>query len=178
METLLLSRGYEPLERISWQRALTLWFRDKVEVLETYDRVVRSPSVELAMPSVVRILEALRRRPNRVTFSRANVFARDSGRCQYCLRALRRGEATYDHVLPRRLGGRTTWENIVIACLACNQKKGGRTPDQANMRLHSVPVRPRRLEVRLQLRPEEVPPTWRQYLVDDRYWNAPLERDG
>ncbi len=176
METLLLTRGYEPIDRISWQRAVGLWWRSKVEIVEAYeDRVVRAPSIELAMPSVVRVLEGMRPRRTRVTFSRANVYARDRGQCQYCARKLARAEATYDHVVPRRLGGRTTWDNIVIACLACNQAKGGRTPDGAQMKLRSIPVRPCARFAALRLRPEEVPKTWRQYLLDDRYWNGSLE---
>lgn len=175
-ETLLLTRGYEPIDRISWQRAVGLWWRAKVEIVEAYeDRVVRAPSLELAMPSVVRVLDGFRPGRLRVTFSRANVYARDRGECQYCGKKLARPDSTYDHVVPRRLGGRTTWDNIVIACLPCNQAKGGRTPEQAGMTLRSIPVRPGARPAALRLRPEEVPKTWRQYFLDDRYWNGRLE---
>ncbi|MBL8955201.1 MAG: HNH endonuclease, partial [Myxococcaceae bacterium] len=128
MDTLVLNATYEPLCRISWQRAITLLFNGKVEVVDEYeDKTVRSVTFELKMPSVVRFLRLLKRRKPVVRFSRENVYARDGGKCQYCTRPVSRAEATYDHVTPRRLGGVTSWDNIVIACVACNQKKGGRT---------------------------------------------------
>lgn len=129
METLVLNAGYQPVARITWQRAITLLFLGKVEVIDEYeDRTIRSVSFEVKMPSVVRFLRMLTRRKPVVRFSRENVFARDQGQCQYCGTRLTRAESTYDHVVPRSQGGRTNWENIVIACVPCNQRKGGRTP--------------------------------------------------
>jgi 5-methylcytosine-specific restriction endonuclease McrA len=126
VETLVLNRAYQPVARIPWQRAITLVFLGKVELVESYeDQTIRSVSFEVKVPAVVRFLRLLVRRQPVVRFSRENVFARDRGRCQYCQRPVTRAEATYDHVLPRKLGGLTTWENIVIACVPCNQAKGG-----------------------------------------------------
>ena len=84
-----------------------------------------------------------RRTKKGVKFSRENVYTRDHGMCQYCSRKIPRTEATYDHVTPRRLGGLTRWENIVIACIECNRDKGGRTPEQAGMKLRQKPVKPK-----------------------------------
>src|SRR5688572_2120221 len=146
METLLLSHAYEPVDRISWQRAITLWWMDKVEILEEYeDREIRSVSFAMRMPSVVRFLTAFRSRKRSVKFSRENVYTRDHGMCQYCGKKVPRMEATYDHVMPRKLGGETRWDNVVIACLPCNQRKGGRTPEQAGMKLRCKPVKPKTL---------------------------------
>ncbi len=146
METLVLSAAYEPVQRISWQRAITLLFSGKVEVVETYeDRKIRSVTFELQMPSVIRFLRRLRVRKQKPRFTRDNLLTRDQHRCQYCARGLARAEATYDHVLPKAQGGRTTWENVVIACVRCNQKKGGRTPEQAGMLLLTQPARPKHL---------------------------------
>lgn len=179
METLVLSNCYRPLDRVSWQRAVTLWAMEKVEILESYDdRVVRSVSLSLEMPSVVRFVYTVRTHIGAVRFSRENVLARDKSRCQYCGRRLVRQEATYDHVVPRRLGGKTRWDNIVIACLACNQRKGGRTPEQAGMRLATAPVRPRSLPPTLRFTlpsPERMPVGWRQYVDDLRYWHGALD---
>src|SRR5262245_20607697 len=112
METLVLSAAYEPVARISWQRAMTLLFAGKVEVGETYDdRDIRSMTLSIKVPSVIRFLRALRGKKQVVRFSRENVYVRDHGRCQYCLAKIPRHEATYDHVTPRALGGLTTWEN-------------------------------------------------------------------
>lgn len=181
METLVLNATYEPIARVSWQRAITLLFSGKVEVVEEYeDRTIRSVTFELRMPSVVRFLRRLTRRNLVVRFSRENVFARDRGRCQYCGRRLARHEATFDHVRPRAQGGTTHWENVVIACLPCNQRKGGRTPEQARMALLSRPVRPTRLpdSIRMTFAYEKgMPPSWRTWLRDVTYWHGSLDED-
>ncbi|MEL7370103.1 MAG: HNH endonuclease [Myxococcota bacterium] len=179
METLVLSHAYQPVDQVSWQRAITLWAMDKVEILEAYDdRVIRSVSFSIQMPSVVRFIYQIRTHRRGVRFSRENVYARDKGRCQYCREKITRAEATYDHVIPRSQGGTTRWDNIVIACLPCNQKKGGRTPEQAHMRLHTPPERPKSLPPSMCLTlPNGVPDTWRQYLYDLHYWNGRLDED-
>jgi len=180
MDTLVLSQSYQPVGRISWQRAVTLLFREKIEVIEEYeDREIRSVTFSIKVPSIVRFLEKISRRKKAVKFSRENVYARDKGRCQYCGSDISRSEATYDHVLPRRLGGKTIWENIVISCRLCNQKKGGRTPEQAKMRLLTSPVRPKNLpawRATLSWR-EGMPTSWRDWLASYSYWNAPLQED-
>ena len=85
METLVLNPGYEPVARVPWQRAITLLFLGKVEIVEEYeDREIRSVTVDFKMPSIVRLLRALRGATQGITFSRENVYARDGGRCQYC----------------------------------------------------------------------------------------------
>ena len=179
METLVLSAGYEPVARVHWQRAVALLFQGKVEVVEEYDdKEIRSITFTLKMPSVVRFLRAIRGKKKAVKFSRQNVYARDGGRCQYCVSKVGRSEATYDHVVPRAHGGKTTWENIVIACVPCNQRKGGRTPAQAGMRLRTLPVRPKKLPelltVTFTFQPG-MPDSWRTWLRDIAYWNAELE---
>jgi 5-methylcytosine-specific restriction endonuclease McrA len=130
------------------------------------------------MPSVVRFLRAIRGKKKAVKFSRQNVYVRDGARCQYCAGKVARHEATYDHVVPRAQGGKTTWENIVIACVPCNQKKGGRTPTQAQMKLRSTPVRPKKLpeviSITFTFQPG-MPDSWRTWLRDVAYWNAELE---
>ncbi|MCU0698486.1 MAG: HNH endonuclease [Myxococcaceae bacterium] len=179
METLVLNRSYQPVARIPWQRAITLLFLGKVELVESYeDQTIRSVSFEVKVPSVVRFLRMLVRRKPVLRFSRENVYARDQGRCQYCQRRVTRAEATYDHVLPRAQGGRTTWENIVIACVPCNQAKGGRTPEQARMPLKVKPVKPTKLpdSLRLTFRFEKgMPESWQTWLRDLTYWHGSLE---
>lgn len=168
METLILSAAYEPMGRVTWQRAMTLWFNGRVEVVETHaERNVRTVRSHLAMPAVVRFHAALRRRRQTVRFSRVNVFARDKGRCRYCESRVAFADATYDHVVPRARGGATVWNNVVISCLSCNQRKGNRTPEEARMRLHSRPVRPRYLpeaDRRLSWQ-HDMPAVWRPYLA-------------
>src|SRR5690606_15207836 len=107
----------------------------KVEVVEEYDEDIRSVSITIKMPAVVRMLRAIRGRKRAIKFSRINVATRDDFRCQYCSLKLPLRHLTYDHVVPRSQGGRTTWENIVMACRDCNSRKSGRTPKQAGMTL-------------------------------------------
>ncbi len=180
MDTLVLSHAYVPVARVAWQRAVTLLFEGKVEVIEEYEnRVVRSVTLEFKVPSIIRFLRKIRNRKPAVKFSRQNVYARDKGTCQYCRTRVPRAEATYDHVTPRSQGGPTTWENVVICCVPCNQRKGGRTPAQAAMRLLSQPVKPTSLPEAIRLTflfDKSTPPSWRQFFASYAYWNGELEQ--
>lgn len=163
--TLLLNATYEPLRVIPWQRAVSMLCVGKVEVVKSYDRVLRAVSWTVAMPSVVRLVHFVRRRRIRIAMTRHNVFLRDDHQCQYCLKKLPAKELTRDHVLPRSQGGGMTWENIVACCVACNRDKGGRTPRQAKMPLNKKPIRPEGLLVKYTLnlgaKTEE---SWRDFL--------------
>lgn len=178
-ETLVLSQSYEPVARVSWQRAITLIWEGKVEVVEEYENwTVKSVTLEFKVPSVIRFLKKVFGRKRVVKFSRENVYARDNGRCQYCATKVSRAEGTYDHVTPRAQGGQTNWTNIVISCVPCNQKKGGRTPEQAKMHLLSQPVKPKKLPdtVRLTFTYQKgMPLGWRNWLRDVAYWNGALD---
>lgn len=178
METLVLDTSYIPVARVHWQRALTLLFMGKVEIVEEYeDREIRSVTMTLKMPSVVRFIQAMRSKKKAIKFSRENVYARDGGKCQYCGNKVPRASLTYDHVVPRAQGGKTEWTNIVIACGTCNQKKGNKTPAQAGLKLLSVPVRPKKLPdhmtFTLQWRKND-PPSWKDWLASHHYWNDAL----
>ena len=179
MDTLVLNIGYEPIARVTWQRAITLLFLGKVEVVEEYDdRQIRAVTFVVKMPAVVRLLRALRGARKAVKFSRENVYTRDGGKCQYCGVRVARHEATYDHVVPRALGGVTTWDNIVIACVGCNQHKGGKTPEQAGMKLRCAPVKPKKLPDTFRLTftfREGMPDAWKTWLRDYAYWNTELD---
>src|SRR5215475_12219126 len=107
MRTLLLTQGYEPIQIISWQRAITLLALDKVEVVDEYDTEIRAVSAIVRVPAVVRLRKAFRRHAKPVKFSRVNIYARDGYRCQYCGVRCTIDELTYDHVIPRSRGGRT-----------------------------------------------------------------------
>jgi 5-methylcytosine-specific restriction endonuclease McrA len=169
--TLVLSQGYEPIKVVSWQRALRLLTLGKVEVLEEYDGRVRTTTLVFKVPAVVRLLRAFRRHRAPVKFSRANIYARDDETCQYCGRKRPIAELTYDHVLPRSLGGRTEWTNIVTACQDCNLRKGARTPEQARMPLRKRPVQPTWLPaVTIRVSTRSIPDAWRDYL----YWTGEL----
>ena len=141
-QVLLLNASWEPLRVISWQRAVVMMTLDKVEVIEEYDRMVRSVATAFRMPAVVRLYRYVHGRILQVRFSRTNIHARDRHTCQYCGRLVPPSELSCDHVFPRRLGGKSTWDNVVTACVTCNRRKGGRTPEQAGMKLKRRPRRP------------------------------------
>lgn len=181
MDTLVLSHAYVPVARVSWQRALTLLFEKKVEVIDEYeDWTVRSVTIEFKVPSIIRFLNRIRDRKPRVKFSRENVYTRDKGSCQYCGVKVSRHEATYDHVIARSRGGQTKWENVVICCTPCNQRKGHKTPEEAGMHLRMAPVKPKSLpdSVRLTfLYRKNIPESWKQWLQSYHYWNDELVHD-
>lgn len=173
-QTLLLNATYEPLKVVDWRKAITLWCQGKVEVISVYDREVRSVSVTFRLPSVIRLLRyiKIKRRFGTVPFSRANIYARDDHRCQYCGDGFATAELTFDHVVPVAQGGRKDWANIVTCCITCNRRKGGRTPAQAGMRLIRVPSRPTRVPaIRITVGLRDTPDSWRDYL----YWNIELD---
>lgn len=174
MRTLVLDQGYQPHRVVSWQRAITMLFDGKAEVIEEYDHDVRSVTFTIKMPAVVRLLRAVRRQRG-VKFSRINVATRDDFRCQYCGTKAPLGKLTYDHVVPRSQGGRTCWQNIVMACYACNGRKAHRTPAQAGMRLAKEPVRPTWLPVvAFRVDPTcSIPEAWTNWI----YWHGALEED-
>lgn len=186
MDTLVLDSSFQPVDRVPWQRALTLYFKGKVEIVEEYtDRVVRAVSQAFNMPAVIRFLRGLRSRRKAIKFSRENVYARDKGACQYCGRGVPREEFTYDHVSPRSKHGKTEWTNVVVACIPCNQLKGGRTPQEAGMRLRSYPVKPKKLPDMKHLTflwRDGMPEAWKGYMRsaedvarDIVYWHGELD---
>jgi 5-methylcytosine-specific restriction endonuclease McrA len=165
--------SYFPLSLWSWQEAIKAVFLDRVNIIAHYDRTVRSPSYEMALPSVIALKEYVpsARKP---AFTRFNVFLRDRFSCQYCGDRLPTHELTFDHVIPRSLGGRTTWDNVVAACSACNLVKGNRLPDACGMRPLNTPEQPTTFE--LQHNGRAFPPnflheSWRDFL----YWDTELD---
>ncbi|NIP73423.1 MAG: HNH endonuclease, partial [Gammaproteobacteria bacterium] len=163
--TLLLSATYEPIKVISWKRAIVLLVLGKVDVLETYDTAVHSPSTTLQLPAVVKLHRYVKHLPRRVKFSRQNLYQRDNYTCQYCHKRHPSHQLTYDHVVPRSRGGQTTWTNIVTACTRCNLKKGNKLLHQVNFTLLAEPTEPRWLPAVGPLEATgSTPPAWHSYL--------------
>ncbi|GAA0639791.1 HNH endonuclease [Sphingomonas ursincola] len=162
--------SYYPLSLWPWQTAIKAIFLDRVDVIETYEREVHSPTIQMKIPSVIALKQYVK--PSEYpAFTRFNLFLRDRFHCQYCGSP---HNLTFDHVVPRRLGGKTTWQNVATACAPCNMRKGGRTPAQANMRLMVQPIRPTSWQ--LQERGRAFPPnylheSWHDWL----YWDVELE---
>lgn len=160
--------SYFPLSTVPWQNAVKLKCEDLVDVIAEYDEVVRSPSTEMRVPSVV----ALKRyvpQPQHVPFTRFNVFLRDRFRCQYCGERFKANDLTFDHVLPRCDGGEATWENIVAACWSCNMDK-----DRHHRRPLRWPEKPSArdlLAAQREFPPSYLHDSWMDYL----YWDAEIQ---
>lgn len=162
--TLLLNATYEPLRVISWKRAVSMLVMGKVEVVQSYQRLLRAVTWSLRVPSVVRLTNYVKRKRIQVAMTRQNLFLRDNYQCQYCMKKFPAKELTRDHMVPRSHGGPMTWENIVAACGPCNMKKGGRTPRQASMKLARKPVRPQGLLSKYTLNLGHPEAAWSNYL--------------
>ncbi|MCL5044339.1 MAG: HNH endonuclease [Deltaproteobacteria bacterium] len=157
---------YQTFDFDSWQALSAEVHHERLGVVGGFVRVPR-----------VLLLTAFERMPRRhVRFSRFNIFARDGNRCQYCGRRFARSELNLDHVIPRSRGGLSTWENVVCSCHTCNRRKGGRTPEQAQMSLIRAPFRPQWTPSTPGLFSLRSYRQWMPFLttVDAAYWNTEL----
>jgi 5-methylcytosine-specific restriction endonuclease McrA len=200
---LVLNRQYMAIHVIDVRRAFGLLLRELAEVIHIEDGRyanydfeswrdlsavraefeqgsdphadwVRSINFQIEAPRIVRLLNYDRVPRQRVRLNRRNLFARDGGKCQYCGKMFPTSELSIDHVVPSCRGGETTWENVVCACVKCNVRKGGRTPEEAGMKLAKKPVRPKRsplLAIKLG-NPKYV--SWKSF-VDAAYWSVDLK---
>lgn len=162
--------SYYPLSLWGWQTAVKAVFLERVDTVAEYAREIRSPSYVMKLPSVI-ALRAYVKPANHPAFTRFNLFLRDKFACQYCGV---REDLTFDHVVPRAYGGRTTWENVTTACAPCNLRKGGRTPAEAHMLPRQRPFQPTTHHMQENGRafpPHYLHETWRDYL----YWDIELE---
>lgn len=166
--------SYFPLSLWPWQEAVKAVFLDRVNIVAHYDRVVHSPRFEMRLPSVISLKEfiPMARRP---AFTRFNVFLRDRFSCQYCSRQFSPSDLTFDHVIPRSRGGRTSWGNVVTACQTCNLVKGSHLPQEVHMFPRRQPDQPSTYELQENGRafpPNHLHHTWRDFL----YWDTELEQ--
>jgi 5-methylcytosine-specific restriction endonuclease McrA len=197
---LVLNRHYMAIRIVGARRAFSLLFRELAEVVSleegTYSSYdfqswcevsqfrrefepdghdwVSTVNFHIAVPRIIRLLFYDRLPRTDVKFNRRNIFARDKNKCQYCGKRFPTSELSLDHVIPRSMGGKSMWENIVCACANCNVKKGGRTPKQASMSLIKKPVRPKHNPlVHIHLGHQRYR-SWKQFL-DHVYWSVELK---
>lgn len=191
--TLILNQHYRPHEVVDWKDAVTRMFSGKLEVLVQYDEVIghishqtlntfpelkkalrqvshvmggtEVESITIKVPAVVVLNRKLHNSKSGVKFSKVNVSLRDNFSCQYCGVKLPMSQLNYDHVLPRSKGGKTVWDNIVMACYPCNDRKGNMLVHEAGMKLLSVPIKPKELPMNEPyIDPDKAPPEWEPYL--------------
>jgi 5-methylcytosine-specific restriction endonuclease McrA len=162
---LVLNSSYEPIHVCAAKRALILLFKGIAQPEVVTASLLHSASMAINVPSVIRLLEYRRIPCQTRSLSRKNILARDRYTCQYCNRGCAMAELTLDHVLPRSRGGASSWENLVAACRRCNNRKGDRLPEEANMRLKKRP-KPFTLHTSRSLMRQmgNQQETWRKYL--------------
>jgi len=173
--TLVLNADYRPLSYYplslwSWQDAIKAVFLDRVDIVAEYDFNIHSPSRQMRLPSVVSLRTYVRPSRN-PAFTRFNVFLRDRFTCQYCGDG---SELTFDHVIPRSKGGKTTWQNVVAACSPCNLRKSNKLPAIAKMWPTQKPFMPSIEDLHKNGRrfpPNYLHESWMDFL----YWDSELE---
>ncbi len=162
--------SYYPLSLWGWQDSIKSVFLDRVVIVSFYDRVIRSPSLSMKLPSVIALKSYIKPRSN-PNFTRFNVFLRDKFRCQYCGS---KKELTFDHLLPRSKGGKTNWDNVVTSCSCCNIKKGGRLFVNSGMALNQMPYQQTTED--LHKNGKNFPPNYlHKSWIDHLYWDVELE---
>ena len=162
--------SYYPLSLWPWQTAVKAVFLDRVDIVEEYQREVHSSNFAMKLPSVIALKQYVRPSQH-PAFTRFNLFLRDRFQCQYCGSPK---DLTFDHVIPRALGGRTTWENVATACSPCNLRKGDKLAEHAQMRPMQWPFQPSLAQLHANGRlfpPNYLHESWLDYL----YWDTELE---
>ncbi len=197
---LVLNKHYMPIRIIGARRAFSLLFKDLAEVVsleegrysnydfESWCEISRfrrnfepdghdwvsTVNFYIAVPRIIRLLFYDRLPRREVKFNRRNIFARDKNKCQYCGKRQPMSELSLDHVIPRSMGGKSVWENVVCACTKCNVKKAGRTPRQAGMTLFRKAVKPRHNPLLHIYLGHHRYRSWKQFL-DHAYWSVELK---
>ena len=165
--------SFMPLSLWTWQDALRAVFNEKATVISEYNIVIKSPRVELKVPSVVALKKFQKSPESIATMNRRNVFIRDGYKCQYCLEEFPNKYLSLDHVIPRCKGGKLTWTNTVTACYTCNGKKGHTLPEdlpKLGMRLRTQPKTPTFYEIQFKARmmkkaTTNLHPHWTDYVL-------------
>jgi len=166
---LLIDATYQVQSFIELKKALKHIYKDKVDVVSNWDEYIYFGKSKISYPAIVKLKIAVRRNYYTNNFSRTSLFKRDMGTCQYCGLELTRATITMDHVIPKSQGGDTSFANCVISCYACNNRKGNRTPEQANMTLLKKPAHPTIFSLQRELDPQEHwHPDWDYFIKKSR----------
>lgn len=192
---LVLNRNWLAIHVCSIERAMSLLCQDLAQVVSedyrTYDFIswrhlsdsmdeysskdfLHTPNFKLKIPEVILLTDFHKVPPRAVKFNRRNIYLRDEFQCQYCGVKPPKEELTIDHIIPRSRGGKSEWDNVVLACQKCNSKKGSKSLESANMKLKKTVRKPHWLSIVRQSLSRHNRPTWQKF-VDQAYWNTRLE---
>ena len=167
MRCLVLNSSYEFLGFTDYRGAICAKITGKAIVMEEYDQIIHSPSIEMRVPAVIRLKHYVRvayDKVARVSYTKRNVHLRDDYTCQYCTDKKIPSKLGIDHIMPESRGGQSTWENTVSACHPCNSDKDNKTPEEAGMRLIRIPSKPRGFKEIIRIKIGEIHDLWVKYL--------------
>ncbi len=187
---LVLNRSWMAIHVASVRRALCLLYQGHARAVHPvefslYDfdawlelsrrsngdgRYVHTPTLRIRIPDVILLTVFNGYVRHEVRFSRHSIFERDKNVCQYCGKSFPKSHLTIDHVIPQSRGGADTWENLVLACLACNVRKADRTPEEAHMPLIRRPVKPSWMPQLGSRIPGDQFAVWKKF-VDGTHWH-------
>jgi 5-methylcytosine-specific restriction endonuclease McrA len=172
---------WKPVGFCDYQNAVKLWWEGRAQIVKEDEagRVLHSPNFEMKMPRIIVVKNAwTRRKKQSVPCTRRNLLVRDNASCQYCGRITKTHEYTIDHVTPLCQGGKSDWPNLAIACQKCTKEKGGKTPEQAGMRLISRPYTPKPTDPRFnfKLHINKIREEWSDY-APYLYWNVEIDKE-
>ena len=187
---LVLNRLYQAVQVTGVRRGFRLFYAGRARAVgpdfATYtfenwcdlppgvdDEVIHTPRRVIRIPRVIQLVTYDRLPRREVRFTRRNIFFRDRNRCQYCGRTFPQRELNLDHVVPLSRGGTSCWDNVVCACVACNSRKGSKTPDEAGLHLRKRPVKPKWVPFS-DVAPKARRESWKQFL-SRAYWESELE---
>lgn len=197
-DVLVLNRSFYAVQITSWQRALSLLYLDHATVVDQEYRTysfsdwrqlssliknhpagyINTPNFKIAIPEVISLRLYDRLPATEVKFTRRNIYEHYNYRCCYCGLKFASHELNLEHVIPRSRGGKTSWDNIVTACIPCNSKKGNKLPLEANMKLLIKPNKPKwhgNISLILQS-PVKMKTSWQRF-IDTVYWNEELDKE-
>tara|TARA_Y100001937_G_scaffold123596_1_gene186716 strand:- start:687 stop:1226 length:540 start_codon:yes stop_codon:yes gene_type:complete len=163
VKTLKLDNSYRPLEIVDAIEALILCLIGKAQAIESYKKEIKSVSDSFKLPAVIVLKRYVKFQFKVVSAHRREIITRDDNTCQYCGKEFPSNKLTLDHLIPKSKGGKNTWENLVTACKKCNQKKGDRTPEEADMLLINRPKKPKYSILR-SVGKSQISELWRNYL--------------
>lgn len=191
---LVLNKSFLPVHITSLKRALILLYQGVAKAVDENYRTFafdswkdisvlnKTQSVGLVnkfirVPRVILLINYDKVPKRYIKFSRANIFLRDKNKCQYCGKEFKKNNLNLDHVIPRAYGGISSWENIVCSCIKCNRVKGGRTPEEAGMKLMRKPKKPEWSPYYHISLTNILYKEWMPFLnlVDNTYWHIELE---
>jgi len=159
---LVLNATHMPINITSWQRAMTLLYKGRAAAVVYNGKMING---RFRLPEIIRLSKYVPRPYTDVVLSRRNIYLRDNHTCQYCGKA--GSNLTIDHVVPKSRGGADSWENMVVCCARCNNRKGSKTPEEAGLKLITLPYRPPSTLYLHMTRLAGVPQSWYNYFFNE-----------